>query len=244
LLPNVDPGSGNPIFAPNGTIANNNIVGEAWLLNSACGDCSPSGEGIPNKTAGKYYPGAIGPDDFPVPTQSLPAGSAGFNSYQLAVAACVPKPINCGLNADINVDTSSYVGNPTRDADTVEAAKVLIHDKGTLGDSDSIDPASIPSLPFQFIAGNANPITSAVGKNVLISESLVTVPVFESPDPPVSPVQVIGFLQLFLNWQAAPLAGGQIPATIVNMAGCGIAATGQPVLGTGASAIPVRLVSE
>ena len=97
--------------------------------------------------------------------------------------------------------------------------------------------------PLQFLAGNANPVAAAAGKNVLVSDSLVTVPVFNSPNPVTSPVQVIGFLQLFLNPAGTQLAGSQIPATIVNMAGCGNTATGQPVLGTGASAIPVRLVA-
>jgi len=97
--------------------------------------------------------------------------------------------------------------------------------------------------PLQFLAGNANPVTSAVGKKIMISESLVTVPVFNTSGPVTSPVQVIGFLQLFLNPAGTPLAGTQIQATIVNMAGCGAAANGQAVLGSGASAIPVRLVA-
>jgi hypothetical protein len=165
--------------------------------------------------------------------------------YQLAEAGCVQQPIACGANANYKIDINLYTPTGTdRDTDTVDAGKCLIHDKGTPGDSDSIDPTWTAGNPLQFLAGNANPVAGAVGKDVLVSDSLVTVPVFDSSPGVSQPVQVIGFLQLFLNPQGTSLAGTQIPATIVNMAGCGIGATGQPVLGTGASAIPVRLVSE
>lgn len=243
LLPNMDPGTGAPMFDPSGSILTNGL-NEDWMLTARCGDCSPGGGGIPNAAAGQYYPGAIDVDDFPVPTQSLPMGTAGFNDYQLAVAGCVQKPIACGAGANINIDTNSYSGSPTRDADTVQAAKILIHDNGAVGDSDRIDPIAVPIPPFQFVAGNANPIASAIGQNVLVSDSLVTVPVFDSTLGVNPQVQVIGFLQLFLNRDGTPLVGNQIKATIVNMAGCGNAATGQPVLGTGTSAIPVRLVAQ
>src|SRR5207248_618330 len=198
--------------------------------------------------AGKYYPGAIDPDDFPVPTQSLQVGTAGFNDYQLAVAGCVQKPIVCGAPPDssINIDTNAY--GTDRDADTVEAVNLLIHYKGAAGNTDSIDTVPTPNPPFQFVGGNANPVAGAVGHSIMVSDSLVTVPIFNSGpagSTVTSPVQVIGFLQLFINPQGNlfPQTGNAMEAKIINMAGCGVAATGQPVLGTGASAIPVRLIS-
>jgi hypothetical protein len=249
LLPNLDPiGKVSPIFDPSGSIVNNDLVGLSWLLEDNCDSCG----GLPGPTGGKYYPAAIDsgmtdPQEFPVPTRSLPACSAAFptNLYQLAVAGCVEKPIACGAAANFKIDINPYTPTTTdRNTDTVQAASCLIHDKGAAGDSDSIHPTWTLGEPLQFLAGNANPIVAAADKKVLVSDSLVTVPVFNSSGPVTSPVQVIGFLQLFLNRTGAPLAGTQIQATIVNMAGCGIAASGQPVLGTGASAIPVRLVSE
>jgi hypothetical protein len=246
LLPNLDPtGGGGPIFDASGTIVKPSLLGAGgtWLLSAACSDCSG---GIPAATAGPYYPGAIDALDFPVPTQSLPTGTTGFNDYQLAVVGCVQKPIVCGAPAtsSINIDTNSYPTN--RDADTAQAASLLIHYKGAVGDTDSIDAITTPSPPFQFVAGNANPIAGAVGKNVILSDSLVTVPVFNNGGGPVSsPVQVIGFLQLFVNPLGGPFpqALNQMQVRITNMAGCGATATGQPILGTGASAIPVRLVA-
>jgi hypothetical protein len=251
LLPNLDPtGGGNPIFNANGTIVNPILVGQSWPLQAACDSCT---SGALSTAAGKYFPAAIDPtgtdpQQFLEPTQSLPTGSTGLTSYQKAVAGCVPQPISCGLNANFKIDTGFYVNHSgiDRNADTVEAAKLLIHDNGADGDSDSIDAIAVPSPPFQFVAGNANPVIGAAGQNVLVSNSLVTVPVYDSPGLVTSsPVQVIGFLQLFLNPLGSTLPAGSSPiqAKIINIAGCGNTATGQPILGTGASAIPVRLVS-
>ncbi len=222
LLPNIDPTqpATNPtppqIFNHlTGVIVNPGLLGQSWPsanlalnqdgLHALCGgggDCSAS---ISVPSPGGYYPGVIEPDDFPVPT-AVPACSAGFNSYQLAVAGCVPRPIRCGptATAAIDIDLNPYVPNGTsRDADTVQAAKCLIHDTGVAGNSDSIDSAALPSPPFQFLGGNQNPIAGAVAKDVLVSDSLVTIPVFDSTGAaPGTTVDVIGFLQVFLNSSA------------------------------------------
>jgi hypothetical protein len=248
LLPNLDPiGKVSPIFDTSGTIVNNDLVGQSWQLEDNCDSCGV----LPGPTAGKYYPGAIDPgatdpQEFPVPTQALPACSAAFSSnlYQLAVAGCVQQPIACGANANFKIDINPYTPTGTdRNTDTLQSASCLIHDKGADGDSDRIDSISAPPL-IQFVGGNANPIAGAVDHNILVSDSLVTVPVFDSPNPTVtSPVQVVGFLQVFLNPQGTALTGTQIKTTIINMAGCGKTSTAQPILGNGASAIPVRLIS-
>ena len=88
---------------------------------------------------------------------------------------------------------------------------------------------------------------------VMVSDSLVTIPVINNPPgTPTDPVTVIGFLQVFLNPSATstvpyaspgPASLNQISATIINMAGCGTGATGQPILGNGASPVAVRLIS-
>jgi hypothetical protein len=93
----------------------------------------------------------------------------------------------------------------------------------------------------------------------MVSDSLVTIPVIDYPGGSSTPttanptVTVIGFLQVFLNPQSAalplpsppaPPGSNQIPATIINMAGCGTNANGQPILGNGASPVAVRLISQ
>jgi hypothetical protein len=265
LLPNLDPtGSGNQIFWPSGTIYDPNLLGKSWPggtntngLYARCGDCSTGvvGPTLPAPLPGAYYPGAIDAPapDFPAPVASAcPNCSNGFNQYQLAVAGCVQQPISCGATPNINIDTNPYVpNNPAgRDADTVQAAECLIHYNGAAGDADSIDTSAPPSPPFQFLAGSQNPIAGAINQPVLVSDSLVTIPVISTATLPLTnPATVIGFLQVFLNPASTtlPITGpanpNEIPATIINMAGCGTSVTGSPILGNGASPVAVRLIS-
>jgi hypothetical protein len=84
---------------------------------------------------------------------------------------------------------------------------------------------------------------------MMVSDSLVTVPVFDvSPgdfNPAVPTAQIIGFVQLFLNpngMETLPI--GSINATVVNLAGCGTSAAQPPILGNGASPVAVRLISQ
>ena len=84
----------------------------------------------------------------------------------------------------------------------------------------------------------------------MVSDSLVTVPVFNSTTgvAPVSPLTLVGYVQFFLqpDGTAAPdtgLLSGNINTTIVNMAGCGTNVGGAPILGNGASPVAVRLIS-
>jgi hypothetical protein len=278
LLPNMDPtktaAAAAPIFGSDGSISNPNLVGQTWPnasganpnlngLYALCGgDCS--GGAISPPAPGLYYPGAIDATDFPAPTQAVPACAAGFISYQMAVAGCVQQPISCGVSSainpsTINIDQTPYPNPGGRDADTVQAAGCLIHYSvpgGLPGDADGIDRAATPTPPFEFLGGNQNPVTGMQNKPVVVTDSLVTIPVIDLPNPPgstptfpTSPtVTVIGFLQVLLNPDPTavfppPLSPTQIPAMIINMAGCGTSATGQPILGNGASPVAVRLIS-
>jgi Flp pilus assembly protein TadG len=223
-------------------------------LYSLCsGDCS--GGISTTLAAGAYYPGAIGTatNDFAAPSSGQVTGSTGFNAYQLAVAGCVTQPIAC--NQQVNIDVTPYSAiTGSRDSDTAEAAELLIHYNGT-NSSDSIDPFT-RRPPLQFIGGTGNPVTNAQGNQILISDSLVTIPVIDypfigAPPTPAAPaVTVIGFLQVFLNSQSGSLPYPnpgtslyEIPATIVNLTGCGINASGTPIQGNGASPVAVRLIS-
>ena len=104
--------------------------------------------------------------------------------------------------------------------------------------------------PFQFLAGTNNPLAlanpSLVGQDVMVSSSLVTVPVFDvgSFTPPNNAVNIVGFVQLFLNPDglATPTAGN-VNATVINLVGCGNGATSPAILGNGASPVVVRLIS-
>ena len=111
---------------------------------------------------------------------------------------------------------------------------------------DAVDNTATPP-PFQFLAGTDNPVPGAAGNDVTVSDSLVTVPVFDSGSgtvPPSNPVTIVGFVQLFLSpgGRQNPL-NGFIRTEVINMVGCGTSATGQPILGNGASPVAVRLVT-
>jgi hypothetical protein len=254
LLPNIDPSTpGGTIFDPDtGAISNPSLLG--WTLSSpggkpmslVCGpptrgpgDCRPP---LPAPAAWSYYPG----DDattFPHPTRSLPSCTPALTTnYQESVAGCIERPISC--NSTANIDTSLY---SARNSETADAVNCLTHATNTPGDGDQVDltAAAAPSPPFQFLAGTGNPVAGAAGKDVLVSSSLVTVPVFDlgTFNSATRNVQIVGFVQLFLNPDsiAAP-ATGNVNARVINMAGCGDA-TGQPILGNGASPVAVRLIS-
>jgi hypothetical protein len=88
---------------------------------------------------------------------------------------------------------------------------------------------------------------------VLVSDSLVTVPVFDVTTYTTSStsVQIIGFVQLFLNPEGTGTRTGgqgqyQVHTMVTNMAGCGsgaTGATGTALIGNGASPVAVRLIS-
>ena len=257
LLPNIDPSNTTPsstIFDPDtGAILTTSLLG--WTYNTptpnkpmslACpaGDCTPP---LPGLGAWSYYPG----DDattFPHPTRSLPSCTPALTTnYQESIAGCIETPIAC--HGPANIDISNY---PPRNSETADAVNCLTHATTTPGDGDQVDQtaAAAPSPPFKFLAGNGNPVAGAAGKDVLISSSLVTVPVFDvgTFNSGSGNVQIVGFVQLFLNPDsiAAPNSGpnsGNVNATVINMAGCGADASGQPILGNGASPVAVRLIS-
>jgi len=251
LLPNKDPSpGGTTIFSlPNGGITNVGLLGFTSAtgmtrLRDACvgGDCSVVPLPIP--TAWKYYPGDTA-TTFQPPTLALPACAPALSTpYEESVAGCIQTPIAC--NGTANIDTSNY--GPARNTETRDAVNCLTHSTANAGDS--VDPASIPP-PFEFLAGVDNPVVQtgalSAGTDVMVSDSLVTVPVFDSTGtPPTSPVTIIGFVQLFLNSDGisnSPPNIGHVKTTIINMAGCGTSAAGPPILGNGASPVAVRLIS-
>jgi hypothetical protein len=262
LLPNMDPSNANPrghIFNRDtgGITARRKLLG--WSFNSAglpagkpltpaCGNnCLTP---LPAPSTWNYYPGQDAVGSFPHPTQGLPTCSAIPlpTAYQDSIDGCIATPIAC--NSQVNIDASR---DPNRNTETGNAVNCLTHATPVAGSGDTVTSTNPPSNPFDFVGGSANPITSVQGQHVLVSDSLVTVPVFDvgagaPPYPaPTNPVTIIGFVQLFLNPDGiqAPTTGN-VNATVINMAGCGInAATSpvNPIIGNGASPVAVRLIT-
>jgi Flp pilus assembly protein TadG len=251
LLPNMspNPGATAQIFDPvtgailDPTLLGYQTAGQAKRLQPACDpDCS--GGPLPDASSYHYYPGDPA-TTFPPPTQALPSCTPALTSpYQESIAGCIQTPIAC--NSQAYIDISS---NPTRNAETGDAVNCLTHAQDSNGDK--YDNTGGPGPSFQFIAGSDNPVPGIAGNEVMVSDSLVTVPVFDVVDvtaPPPNPVTIIGFLQLFLNptGTANPTNGavGSMRTKVINLVGCGTNPMGaQPILGNGASPVAVRLIS-
>ncbi len=259
LLPNMDPtNGGNPIFVTAAGAINSGSKLLGWQnsgatrLRTDCTACTANSA----PTAWRYYPGTTdAAGDFPPPAASSCTGCGAFTNYQLSIAGCVQTPISCSSPAasPVHVDATNY---PTRDAETGTAVTDLTHATANAGDSVDTAVASPPSgnEPFQFLAGGDNPVVQsgalASGADIVISDSLVTVPVINvdngtpAPLPGCPAFQIIGFVQLFLSPTGLAAPGtGHIHTQVINLAGCGTGATGQPILGNGASPVAVRLIS-
>jgi hypothetical protein len=260
LLPNISPTTaGGAIFnAASGAIADTTLLGwpngtaTATRLRADCtNNCGPP---APGTNVWRYYPGtADAAGSFPAPSATSCAGCTGFTAYQLSVAGCVQTPIAC--NSQVTVDINPY---GARNTETAPAVNTLTHATAAANSGDSVDTAEASppggNEPFQFLAGTENPIVQsgamASGTQVALSDSLVTLPVIDTAAPnwPGSypTVQIIGFVQLFLNptGAAAPV-NGRIETQVINLVGCGDGTggvTGQAILGNGASAVAVRLI--
>jgi hypothetical protein len=141
----------------------------------------------------------------------------------------------------------------------VNAAQCLINatnaspSNPTTNGQDYLDPgapAAPPyTYPFQIKAGSNSALRAAsvsTNSQITSSPSLVSLPIYDSVATPTingfgtTQVTVIGFLQVFIN--SVDSATGNINVTVMNVAGCGTSAGGNPTV-TGTSPVPVRLIT-
>lgn len=261
VLPNLSPNGGGPIIdRTTGAIVDSGLLGEdlsaiaPLQVRCAPGACGGSWWATATPAPWQYYPGDP-TSTFLAPTNMSPSCAAGFtNAVQYSIAGCEQTPIACGSTVDIE-----KVHGSLRDQ-TAEAVNCLIHASITSNTADSVDPASGliggPDLPFHFLSGSENPLvdggTITANTDVMVSNSIVTVPIYDDgslKNVPVPPVPIIGFVQVFLSPNGAAVPTnlpniGSMNAMVINIAGCGINATGQPILGNGASPVPVRLITQ
>jgi hypothetical protein len=247
VLPNLSPTGVGTIFnAATGDITDTTLVG--WSSSTPATQLS---DGSAQTTAPlapwKFYPGDTA-TTFAPPTRALPSCAPILTTaYQQSVGGCIQTPIAC--KSQVNIDTSGTITG----TQTGHAVNCLAHTKNDKGDT--VDTVFPPASPFEFIAGDDNPVALITpgfsGKEVMTSDSLVTVPVFNSAGstvPPPTSVQIIGFVQLFVSPDGVHTDNngptrGYMNTQIINMVGCGTGATGTPILGNGASPVAVRLIS-
>jgi Flp pilus assembly protein TadG len=246
---------------------NTGVIGETFWLMPDClytgATCALRGAPQANYPKGtkihvpptfnlEYLPGQASFSSIAVPADGSAACSAVAGNYAQAIAGCDQSTqYQCGKAGGTNmVDLAE---NPAP-VDTASGAQCLIH-QGTsetvytvappLSGQDALQPVGAPSYPFQIQVGSSNPLLGAgVGKTDVItsSTSIVSLPIYDNTTAinttGTTPVTVIGFLQVFINYVNAY---GNLNVTVMNVAGCGNAASGTALTGT--SPVPVRLIT-
>jgi Flp pilus assembly protein TadG len=198
-----------------------------------------------------YLPGQTSFPSTAVPADGSSACSAVFGTYASAIAGCDQSTqYQCGKSGQNVVDLSQNPGL----GDTSNGAQCLIHQSAASSDivtplgQDTLQPpqpfpATGPNYPFQIQAGTSNPLTTVRGNLVTSSSSIVSLPIYDSTvsiaPTGTTPVTVIGFLQVFINFVDE---NGNLNVTVMNVAGCGTAASGTAL--TGSSPVPVRLITQ
>ncbi len=236
------------------------VIGETFTLRSACGPGPACVFDPPTASTAppllEYYPAPLAAASG---GNACPSCSGGGSDFQSDIECCNPTPLTCGATAGpvantVTVDTSVFPeggGGPAQ-----SGLQCAIHQPPGNGQdilNENVLPAAL-NYPLEIQVGNNHPLsgTPSLSTNDFVnnSDSLVTVPVYDPNPPgvaPVSgtPVQIIGFLQLFIV-EVLPAGGGfkagEFKVTVVNVSGCGSNATASPVYGAGVSSVPVRLI--
>jgi Flp pilus assembly protein TadG len=211
----LDPNNNYSIKHP-GAVANGGVVGESWSLHTG---------GPSSNTPSQWFSIAF-------------LGSQSKAAWRTNISACNADAIVCGTILQ------TLDGHAVGPAD--QGIEGLIHATGLgLGHGqDTINTAG-GTLPYPMFAGSNNPLVTAgdiaTGTQVAQSDSLVTVPVYDSynttatpctslpfancPPPPLTPgkdqVKVVGYLQMFITDVQHQGQDDIITAIIINIMSCG-----------------------
>jgi hypothetical protein len=266
LIPNCDPVHGTACVGPGvitffdratGLITNpgpapGGIIGETFTLFSDCTGpgCIPGPPNTSPPAILNYYPVQMS-----LTASACPTSCLGPTTFENNIECSNPTPISCGttvtapavnqLFLDDTVFPDGHFG-PTQDG-----VECLIHQNPGSG-QDILNTGPPLTYPLQIQVGNNHPLAGTVlSTNDLVttSDSLVTIPVYDqtgASDRPTSAtgVNVIGFLQVFIQdaFQGGGPQAGQFDVIVVNVSGCGNAASGTPV--ASGEAVPVRLIHQ
>jgi Flp pilus assembly protein TadG len=230
-------------------VGSGGVIGETFNLFADCGapgaSCTPTlppqanipGFGPHRPPNLQYLPGEA-------PSSSTAVPSCGSGSlYEAAVAGCDQSTAyQCGVPSSEATPANSIDlrENPSGSGgDTATGILCLINQ--SLGGSGQ-DLLDASSYPFQITAGPSNPVTGLRGSVVTSSNSIVSLPIYDSGTPigrgNTPPVTIVGFLQVFINQVHDD---GSLSVTILNVAGCGGDTSNTAV--TGSSPVPIRLIT-
>jgi hypothetical protein len=260
IVANNDPGTPNgtgPLVFADGSInnaginpINGGVIGETFAIGADCvpgaTNCNPGSNMLDNPP--KWNTALSQLDYIPAyvnANSSAVTACSSANVFQQAIGGCDQTTVYaCGVSLATEADMTINPGGGTGDTST--ASQCLIHQSTG---RDSLAGGATPSFPFQIQAGGGNPLAIAnlVNTNDIItsSSSIVTLPIgyFSSTGLVIGQnqpfVTIAGFLQVFV--QSVDTNTGNLTVTVLNVAGCGNAATKPPVFGS--SPVPVRLIT-
>jgi Flp pilus assembly protein TadG len=237
IIANSDPGPGGTLVDSNtGSITipgirlsgvRPGIIGENFLLQDACSGSDCSGMRKQVVQPGYYVPALVTP-----PASAVPTCSTG-SDYQEAIGGCDQSTtyacgtVDGGAQADLTINPGGAGG------DTLTAAQCLIHQ--AVG-RDVLDTSV---FPYQIGAGAGNPVVTS--GTITSSNSIVTLPIYDNArlkDKSQPEINIVGFLQVFIT---NVNSDGSLAMTVLNVAGCGNAASSPAVSGT--SPVPIRLIT-
>ena len=221
-----------------------------WLQSDCSGSANPCSLSVtpPGVVSGppvavQYVPALVTPNTANVCPASSTVCESG-SDYENSIQCSDVNPYPCGgTGTNAQWDTTNNV-NPnigsTSSAYTTDGVECLIHAAGTgLGQGqDFLDNTLWPYGPFQIKRGGGSTVVST-------SNSIVTIPIIDIDTTGAfsasGPVTVIGFLQAFIQQIDT---SNRVQINVMNVVGCSQTPNGfYPVVGgSGASAIPVRLV--
>jgi Putative Flp pilus-assembly TadE/G-like len=237
------------------------LIGEQFDLTADCRTPHPHHSCALNNNP----PGAISatqvqyvPADTSANAQDVCPSCAGGTDYEQSIACADANSYktyaNCGGTAAniswVNNVNPGWLGGPNPSSiECLTNATALGGGQG----QDELDNLGWPSKPFVIRPRGGGPPYTAT------SSSVVSIPLIDPTTFPSTPgaVTVVGFLQAFINCvEDGTNAGcgtgtgsntaGDINITVLNVVGCSNNPNANPpvVGGTGASAIPVRLISQ
>jgi hypothetical protein len=266
LVPNTDSAQSIPFVDPTRGAVNNSgspFIGEHLPLSSACkrnsaGCVLKQPNPGPHPQAGEYLPMLV-PDSHQYCPSNSAQGCAGNSGtdFERSIECCDGSVFDfqqCGTSgtaASWDVSTNPQgPGQPAR-----SGLQCLIHtnNPGPPSGTPEQDTINLTALLSnggpQISPGTFSQARYSIqpGSLVSTSDSIITVPLFDNRVlPPPTQVTVVGFLQLFVNYNGpgggSGLQQGDFDTYILNVIGCGTAGPGPAVSGGGASAIPVRLI--
>jgi len=257
------PASATPFVDPITGVATTSIIGQPLTLNPACtkggpGTCDPTNLLQNPPLQGTYLAAQVTPN-----TNNLCPSCQGSSDFEQSIECCDFNVYSCGgtppttvattggpipTNVDINILNSKFR------SETRDGVQCLIKATGSGPGQgqDTLDPISFPTGPMQ-ITAESGPRS---GNLVTTSISIASLPIIDTRTPILAggQVQVVGFLQVFIDYQGivsplgcVPGSGGDtcIQAHVLNIAGCGnTAGTTTAISGGGVSPVPVRLIHQ